>query len=156
MMRLFLAAVCSLSIATFGRIDDEAAKKHLEALQGKWKAMNVEFDGQPPPGDFVGMLSFTFDKDVMTIDGPMAAEEGKKPEKPAMKITLDPSKTPKTIKVEALNGSKKGETISGIYELEKDELKLCLPNSKDDDAPKEFKTEKGSKHVLFVLKKVKE
>ncbi len=157
MIRKLMAAICFLSLGAYVGADDDAAKKDLDALQGKWKVTSGEFNGQVPPADLVEKLSFTFEKDVMTIDGPMAAPEGaEKPEKPRLKFTIDPSTTPKSIRLEVLSGPKKGEMITAIYELEKDQLKLCMPDGKDDASPIEFKTEKGSHHALFVMEKAKE
>lgn len=157
MIRKLMALVCLLSLGAYVRADDDTAKKDLDALQGKWKVTSIEFEGQAPPDGVPENFHFEFEKDVMAVDGPRAAAEGEKePEKPTVKITLDPSTTPKTIKLKAINGPKKGETISGIYEIEKDGLKLCIPNFKDVESPKEFKTTKGSRLALFVMKKAKE
>jgi uncharacterized protein (TIGR03067 family) len=67
---------------------------------------------------------------------------------------LDPDKTPKTIDLTLTGGSNKGKTLAGIYQLDGDNLKVCLFGV-GKDRPKEFDTKKGTDGMLLVLKRKK-
>jgi len=73
-----------------------------------------------------------------------------------VKIKLNPSATPKRIDWTSLDGQEMGQTTSGIYALDKGQLKICIyafPNH-PDKIIKEFKTEAGDKRLLIVLERV--
>ena len=57
------------------------------------------------------------------------------------KITIDPSKTPKTIDFEMTNGSGTSIKKLGIYELGTDRLRLCIANP-SDNRPTKFSSRK--------------
>jgi uncharacterized protein (TIGR03067 family) len=74
----------------------------------------------------------------------------------AKALKIDPSKTPKTIDLVPLEEPNKGEVIEGIYQLDGDELKVCIPNQKMESRPTELKSPKGSSLVLMSLKRSKQ
>jgi uncharacterized protein (TIGR03067 family) len=67
---------------------------------------------------------------------------------------VDPAKTPKTIDL-TVKVDDKTFTLLGIYQLENDDLKLCLAAEPGVKRPTEFKTENGAGVGLFVLKREK-
>ena len=58
------------------------------------------------------------------------------------KITIDPSKKPKTIDYDMSEGFSKGKKQLGIYELSGDTFKACF-NSPGAERPKELKSGDG-------------
>ena len=71
---------------------------------------------------------------------------------------LDPTKKPKQIDFTPLDGppNEKGKTGHGLYSLEGDVLKLCMPKGPDaDERPTELRTEEGGKAFLITLKREK-
>ena len=62
-------------------------------------------------------------------------------------VTIDPSRNPKWIDLVIRDGPWKGKTSHGIYELEEDNLKLCL--AKPDTArPEGFTSYYGNSRIL--------
>jgi uncharacterized protein (TIGR03067 family) len=131
------------------------AQKDLDKLQGTWALRTMEANGSAAPKDFVEKITITFKGDKMVMDGPMAAAKGEEPVRPEFTVRLDPSKKPKALDATALNGKFKGKTQLGIYQLDGDELKICLPNQEAKERPSEFKSPVGSDLVVMTLKKSK-
>lgn len=67
---------------------------------------------------------------------------------------LDPSTTPKIMDVTITAGEEKGTTFEGIYELDKDKLKICL-RILGKERPSEFATKANSNLVLLTLERAK-
>jgi uncharacterized protein (TIGR03067 family) len=68
-------------------------------------------------------------------------------------FTIDPTKKPKHIDITA-KGLNNGMTVKAIYELNGDQLKICMdPTSQD--RPKEFKSKENSPLGVMILQRVK-
>jgi len=129
---------------------DDAVQKELKALQGSWKAVALEAGGQQFPND--ALPDFTF---VIGADGKCT---GKMPQSEyTAKLTIDPSKDPKTMDNLHETGTEKGKTQYGVYKLERDKLTVCIsrPGRAKSDRPKDFTT-KDTRNVLFEFKRIKE
>jgi uncharacterized protein (TIGR03067 family) len=99
---------------------DEAVKKEMKALAGTWDVTKIVKDGKELPAEPAGTLLL-----VITADGKYSEKvEGKENENGT--VTIDPTKTPKTIDLTILEGSDKGKKQFGLYELKGDELKIAL------------------------------
>jgi uncharacterized protein (TIGR03067 family) len=124
---------------------DEAVKKELARMQGVWKTVSVEINGQAVPEE-------EFKDDRLTIrDGAFVLRAGKS--STAGTLTLDPTKQPRTIDTETVLGKDKGIKSLGIYQLEGNTLKVCYvvhPNPR----PTEFKTMPKSGRALVVYQKI--
>lgn len=66
---------------------------------------------------------------------------------------LDSAKSPGTIDATATDEAHRGEVALGIYELDGDDLKLCLSNGRTATRPTAFKGE--GEYILFKLKRSK-
>jgi uncharacterized protein (TIGR03067 family) len=55
----------------------------------------------------------------------------------------------------ALDGGFKGKTNLGLYQLEGDTLKLCMPNEPTEERPTKLASPEGSDLILMTLKKRK-
>jgi uncharacterized protein (TIGR03067 family) len=71
---------------------------------------------------------------------------------PGHKMKLDPTKSPKHVDLE--HYATGVPAWPGIYELNGDDLKVCL-NLEGKARPTEFKTKAGDKCLLLVLKRKK-
>jgi uncharacterized protein (TIGR03067 family) len=135
----FLSLLTGLVIA-----DDQSSvddvKKEVERLQGSWKFVKVERDGE----DLIGQIG-----DVeMEIKG----EEYTAPNI-AAKFKLDPSKSPKTIDLSYTQGPAEGQTVKGIYKLDGDSLTICRALAEVSNRPSDFTAPAGSGKMLFQFKR---
>jgi uncharacterized protein (TIGR03067 family) len=128
----------------------DAKKKDLELLTGTWTASSVEYGGEKVGGDIVKGLTLVVEGDKMTIKGDSAELE--KYGKATLKI--DPTTTPKIMDVTITHGDEKGTTFEGIYEVDKDEWKLCVKLA-GKERPAKFESAAGSQDVLAVFKREK-
>lgn len=117
-------------------------KDDKEKLKGTWVVVSVEAGGRKMPEEEVKNrnMSMTFVEDKIVLEGFFKGKGARGTFK------LDSTKKPRTIDVD-LEDEK---DAVGIYELEKDSLKLCISES-GTPRPTEF-TGKGEQQ-LFVLKR---
>jgi uncharacterized protein (TIGR03067 family) len=144
-MRLCAAASVILFACLAGA--QEAAKKDLAALQGKWVMVALEVDGKLVPEDKI--------KDTFLIikDNTYTTEvKGKSHE---TTFTLDPAKKPKAIDMVFTEGDKKDRVLRGIYMIEGDTLKVCRGLQPDQERPTEFGTWPNTNLFLVTWKRQK-
>jgi uncharacterized protein (TIGR03067 family) len=124
----------------------DQAKADKEKLQGKWLVTSGVMDGTEIPKDQIkGDLVFKGDTYTYT------AGEG---EGGAGTFKIDPSKKPKVMDSVPSEGPVKGQTIEEIYEIDGDNLKICLALP-GNPRPTEFKAPEGSGRWLFTYKRAK-
>jgi len=123
------------------------AQKDLDKFQGAWAVTAMEANGKSVPLDSV-KGTVTFKGDLMVVAGP-----GFNP-KTEHRIKLDPSKKPKSLDATKTSEGKDRNSL-GIYQLEGDEIKLCLPIGLRTERPTDFKSAKGSNLVVMTLKRSK-
>ncbi len=128
----------------------DAEKKDLDQLRGTWTAASVEYGGEKVGGDIVKNLAVVVEGDKMTVKGD--SSEVEKYGKATLKI--DPTTTPKIIDIGITGGDEKGTTFEGIYEVDKDEWKLCVKLA-GKERPAKFESAAGSQDVLAVFKREK-
>ena len=126
------------------------AKKDVETIQGTWDLVAFVINGRDRLEDKIE-IQMTFKDDKMVL----IFAQDKKEERHELTFKLDPTRKPKTIDVTALEGPYKGKTVGGIYQLDGDALKMCIPNEPGKDRPKEFASKEGSDVALFTLKRAK-
>jgi uncharacterized protein (TIGR03067 family) len=130
---------------------EENAKKEKERLQGTWKLVMVEGNGESKKDEEDGR--FVFSGDEFTFKkGDQVLYQGK--------FKLDLSKNPKAIDLEiaeaaAANENRKGKTSLGIYALDGDNLKLCVAKPGEADRPTKIAGEAGTTHTVFTLDREK-
>jgi len=142
---LLIGAVIATTLLVRAEASEEA-KKDLAKLQGEWTMVAAAADGQPMPEEMrTAMRRFcTNDEVTVTLNGQIFIKA---------KITLDPSKTPKTIDYQMTEGLTKGEKQLGIYEFESDTVKFCF-SKPGENRPTELKP--GFGRTFSTWKKVKE
>ncbi|HVS40312.1 MAG TPA: TIGR03067 domain-containing protein [Gemmataceae bacterium] len=114
-------------------------------LDGTWEMASIMQNGKDaltPP-----------DKMLVTIKGgTVTVKIGD--ETHTATISVDASKTPKTLDLTFGDGPNKGKTAKAVYEIKGDELKICH-GEPDAERPKELAAKEGSDLTLATLKRVK-
>ena len=126
---------------------EDAVKKEMSLLEGKWSMVSGMNEGQALPEDIVkdGKRVSKDGMTTVTIGGQVFMKA---------KFTVDPGKKPKTIDYEVTEGRAKGKKQLGIYELDGDTAKFCF-SAPDKDRPTEFSAKEGSGQTLSVWKRDK-
>jgi uncharacterized protein (TIGR03067 family) len=126
---------------------EEALKKEMKDLTGTWEVTKVKVAGMDEQALPPGTLQLVF-----TADGKYSEKiMGKENENG--KYTVDPSKTPKTIDLDILEGMDKGKKQLGLYELKGDDLKIAFAEPGGKDRPADL-AGKGAAAVV-TLKRAK-
>jgi uncharacterized protein (TIGR03067 family) len=138
-----LVAVGSFAVRA---AEDDKGNGDRAKLEGTWKLVSYEEDGQAMSAEDVKKVSLTIKGDKFTLKLPEGTVEGSS--------TRDATKKPKETDSTPTKGRFADKTLLGIYELSDDKYKACFaPPGKD--RPKEFSSKRGSGHVLFVFTREK-
>ena len=116
---------------------EDASASELKKIQGEWIVETHQSGATIFSGNDLkafGLPLKMAEKEDKLI---MSAEK----KTVASTVRLDPTQKPKTFDLTLLDGSKKGTSVSGIYELDGDVLKMCVVLGSDkrptDFAPKD-------------------
>jgi uncharacterized protein (TIGR03067 family) len=125
----------------------------LSQLQGHWKPLQCEYEGQPQmPSEVMEQIRAVFDRNEYHLyfrDSKQKDRDGQ----PVilrlahMNVTLDETTSPKTIVFEFLDGPLKGTKRHGIYELAGNQLRLCYCAT-NRPKPTKFETPAQSGYFL--------
>src|ERR1043166_564993 len=130
-----LTALFAVALSTSFGDDSDAAKKDLAQLHGEWTMFSGSADGQPMPAEMAKQMKRVCKGDELTVT--MAGNMFFK-----AKLTVDPTKTPKTIDYDMTEGVNKGKKQLGIYEVNGDTLKSCFAKP-DAERPTDFTPGQG-------------
>jgi uncharacterized protein (TIGR03067 family) len=144
MKRMLLVLVVGLLVAADDATKEEAIKKDMKLLEGKWTLTSSVIEGEKKEGDDAkGEVIFTEGKfEAKSPDG--TSHKGS--------FTIDPTKSPKAIDSVPSEGDDAGKTRYGIYELKDDSLKICIANE-GGERPTNF--EAANDKILLVYKRAK-
>jgi uncharacterized protein (TIGR03067 family) len=144
MKRMLLLVAVGLLVAADDTKKEDAIKKNMKLLEGKWTLASSVIDGEKKEGDDAkGDVTFTDGKfEAQAADG--TVHKGS--------FTIDPTKTPKTIDSVPSEGDAAGKTHYGIYELKDDSLKICIA-TEGGERPTNF--DGGSGRISLVYKRAK-
>jgi uncharacterized protein (TIGR03067 family) len=106
----------------------DMAKMDEQQVQGAWQAVKIVMGGRSVPTEVVTTLKYVFEGAKVSL------WEGDK-ETGGGTFSLGPTREPKAIDVSLAEGPEKGKTVSGIYEVEGDRLRMCL----GEERPAEFR-----------------
>jgi uncharacterized protein (TIGR03067 family) len=148
-MNLLTPIFITLTLAPGGGDITELIKKDRAALQGTWKVVASEDNGEKVPADDLKGLFLSFNGDAIAI------KEGGKAEE-RFSFLLNPTKKPKEMDLTIQVGAKKGQTDRAIYQFDGDYLRICIQSNKDNARPTDFVSRAGSNRWLVVLQKTKE
>lgn len=146
MPALFFVAIVAAAISQALAADEQAVKKDLAPLQGEWSMVSGSADGEPMPEPMRKQMKRVCKGDEVTVN--MGAQVFLK-----AKITIDPSKNPKTIDYQMTEGFTKGKTQLGIYELDGDTFKSSF-GAAGAERPKDFTSKPGDGRTVSVWKRV--
>jgi uncharacterized protein (TIGR03067 family) len=118
-----------------------------DKLQGTWKVSAEVEDGRESPAARCGKVRLVFAADKLLL------KEGDEVQEAA--FTLDATRTPRVIELVPAAGPHKGKKLSGIYALEGDTLRVCLPTEPGKEAPADFGCRPGSGRILLTLQRDK-
>lgn len=116
---LLLIALTVAAISSALAESNEAAKKDLAKLQGEWSMVSGIADGYPIPDTMLSNSKRICKGDELTaiVGGQLIMKA---------RITLAPSKQPKTIDYDVSAGPNSGKKLLGIYQLDGDTFKSCF------------------------------
>ena len=113
--------------------------------EGTYKVTGLMHKGTKPPGDpseLITGVTITGDKIKIKMFG----------EEKVATIKVDAKAKPATIDLIPDDGDKKGETLKGIWKIEKGVLTIVVAEGKDDKRPENFDG-KGEEEMLLELTK---
>jgi uncharacterized protein (TIGR03067 family) len=124
--------------------DDKADK---DKIQGEWSLVTLETNGESQKvaedNEHYIKLKIEGEKFHITLGG---GEHD-------ATFAIDSSKKPKTIDVTLMGGDQNGTVMKGFFELEGDNLKICMGKPETPDRPAEFKSKDDVK--IFTFKRAK-
>jgi uncharacterized protein (TIGR03067 family) len=155
-LTLALLAVTAWPTAAQEKEADDAVKKELAKLDGTWTVIKMEVDGK-------SLLEKDKPESKLVIKDGKVTSNAKETPKGGTELSkiLDPSKKPKQITVPNFEGGdpKKGVTLIGIYELDGDDLRVCVQavetanlKEREKERPTAFDSKQG---MLLVFKREK-
>jgi len=145
---VFLISLATVTIAPAWAEENEAVKKDMAQLQGEWSMVSGSADGQPMPDPMLKQMKRTCkgDETTTTSAGNLFFKA---------RITIDPSKKPKTIDYQMIDGFTKGQKQLGIYEVEGDTFRSCF-GKPGAGRPTDFTSKAGDGRTLSVWKRNKQ
>ena len=139
-----LAAVTAFMV---GAAEDGAIEKDLAKLQGEWAMVSGSADGQPLPEARVRQMKRVCKGNDLTVTGAGGIFL-------KAKITIDPSKNPKTIDYDVTDGVAAGKKTLGIYEIDGETFKACF-GKPGGERPADFTSKAGEGRTMSVWKRQK-
>jgi uncharacterized protein (TIGR03067 family) len=143
----FLIGLAAVALATAWAEDTEAMKNDKARLQGEWSMVSGSADGNAMPDAMreTARRVCKGDETTVTLGAQLIMKA---------KFTIDPSRKPKTIDYEMIDGPTKGKRQLGIYELEGDTVKFCF-GSPGSARPPDFTSKQGDGRTLSAWKRKK-
>jgi uncharacterized protein (TIGR03067 family) len=143
---VLLAAITTLAVA--GDAKDAAIKKDRKQIEGTWRVVALEVDGNKSTEQDV--------KKLTVVNGSNGTWSLRSEDKEMNKgtSTIDPTKKPKSIDFTITEGDGMGDQHLGIYELGEKTRKLCF-GSAGRKRPTEFSSAPGSGHILVTFERDK-
>jgi len=127
----------------------DAIKRDNLAIEGMWKAVSIEVNGNPVPAADAAKIRVENGRDgewTLLVDGQELAEGTS---------TIDPTVTPRTIDFKVTRGNDAGRVTFGIYELGENTRKICYAEP-GRPRPADFSAPAGSGRTLAVFERVTE
>lgn len=141
-----LSAISGIAIAEDAK--DEAIKRDRKQIEGTWKIVALEINGNKANDEDA--------KKLTVVNGPDGTwtilSEGKEIAKGTN--SFDPTKKPKTIDFTITDGGGKGNVHLGIYELGEKSRKLCFA-APGKERPTEFTSTPGNENILVTFEREK-
>jgi uncharacterized protein (TIGR03067 family) len=137
-----LVLACGLVL---GADNQDSTMKEYAQFEGVWRFALVEVEGVKQPE-----APFETNKLIVSKEGNYVIVQG--PRITRGIIRVDPTKTPKHYDVTITAGPAKGRTALGVYEMDGDSFKVCLP-LRGKDRPPALVSKAGSGCLVHVFKR---
>ena len=141
-------------IASALGVTDDPASTDAKLIQGTWQGVEIGQSGTQAPAREArnNVLIFEGEELVMrSIDGPMDPMG-------RARFKLDTRETPAAIDITPLDGPERGQTLPGIYKIEKNRLMIYVcpgePGKIPRQRPSGFSTKDGDGVHFLVLERV--
>jgi uncharacterized protein (TIGR03067 family) len=121
---------------------EEAARRDLEQMQGKWQMISMERDGKKLPDPLVKTYKRVVKGNEYRVTW---VEDGQATGLDTV-MTLDPRQSPKAVDILLGNGQFKGKKRLGIYRIAGDMETVCLAQP-GKTRPTAFDSRQGAIHV---------
>jgi len=143
----FLIGLTVVATSTAWAEDNDAIKKDMAQLQGEWTMVSGTADGNAMPDAMreTAKRVCKGDETTVTVGAQLIMKA---------KFTLDPSRKPKTIDYQMIDGPTKGKKQLGIYELAGDTAKFCF-GSPGAERPTDFTSKPGDGRTVSEWKRKK-
>ena len=148
MLYLTTCALATTMLLAGGSDIIQAIRKDKAGLQGTWKVVSSESNGEKVPADDLKGLAIIFRGNAIFV------REGAK-EQEKFGMLLDPLRKPKEMDLAFLHAPNKGRLDRAIYDLDGDALRICIQENKDSPRPTDFTAPANSNRWLVVLKRSK-
>jgi uncharacterized protein (TIGR03067 family) len=141
----FLVGLAAVTFSSAWAQQNEAVKTDMAQLQGEWSMVSGSADGQSMPDQMLKQMKRVCQGDEITatMGGQLFFKA---------RITIDPSKKPKTIDYQMTEGLTKGKKQLGIYEVEGDTLRSCFGRP-GAERPTDFTSKPGDGRTLSMWKR---
>ncbi len=140
--------VCLLVLLLPACSAQEAAPKmepDLATLQGTWKPISMEMDGEFLPDERIGNTRLTIEGENFTFDTGEDSHGGL--------YKIKPDEDPKQLDIEITRGDEKGKVYLVIYKFEDGKMIQCMEVS-NANRPVEFTGKAGSGNLYEVWERV--
>lgn len=145
----FLATTIIATFAVAADPKDEAMAKDRLKIEGLWRIVELEINGNVNTDENVRKLTV-----LNGSDGTWSLRsEGQEISRGTS--TFDPTVTPKAIDFEVTEGEGKGNKHKGIYELGEKKRRMCFAPA-GWDRPAEFAAPVNSQHLCVTFERVED
>jgi uncharacterized protein (TIGR03067 family) len=145
-MKKLLGVLAAGVLIGAGESGDDQGKKELEKLQGTWRYVSFEIDGNKMPEEKVKKITITCNGEKWVIrEGDKVSTAGTH--------KLDATKEPHEIDWVFTQGEARGATLRGIYEFKGDTIRLCFSDPQGKERPKSFTA--GPGQFVAVIRREK-
>jgi uncharacterized protein (TIGR03067 family) len=125
---------------------DDAIGNELARLEGTWRIVASEKDGQGSPPRDVESTTYSVAGDKYTV-----RRRGEVVEEGSFRI--DPTRRPTSI--DAFPTKPEGKIQRGIYRWAEDgAIRICFAHPGEDDRPARFSTTEGTGHTLTAARRI--
>lgn len=124
---------------------DTAYEQDLELLQGTWKPVSMEMDGERLPNEKIGKTRLTLEGENFTFDNGTDTHAGK--------YKIDPGQDPKQLDIVIERGEEVGKVYLVIYKFENGKMIQCMQVS-NENRPTEFTGQEGSGNLYEIWERV--
>lgn len=135
-----------LSLCAFALLVMPVLADDKPSMDGNWELTKGTMAGNDFPEELLKSIKLTIkgNEYEVTVQGQTIKGTA----------TPDDKASPKRMKLNDKDGPNAGKTIYAIYELTKDEMKVCYA-MEGTEYPKEFKSAAGSNNFLAIYKRAK-